>query len=190
MVSLSLRTVPLDTPDIERLVGRLTGPSIRRIHSDDPGNVTPLGAGLEPVGSTLGGRVGDDALGVLWRDAQCPETSVAGFLKSRYQLGLQGTLGTAGGHDFANDERLIERINRDDTSPVLIVSEPWTVPDAALKRFVASIRAKAKNRPIVVALTEGGSEEDSAIWAGYLAELRDPYLYFEREARLSSETTP
>lgn len=188
MVSLSLRSVSLDTPDIERLVGRLTAPSIRRIHSEDPGNVTPLGAGLKPVGSSLGARVEDDALGVLWREAQCPETSVGGFLKSRYQLGLQGTLGTAGGSDFANDQRLIERIDPDNTSPVFIVSEPWTVPDAALKRFIASIRSKGKNRPIVVALTEGGSEEDTAIWAGYLAELRDPYLYFERDTRLSSET--
>ncbi len=188
MVSLSLRGVSLDTPDVERLVARLTGPSIRRIHGEDPGNVTPLGAGLEPVGSALGDRVHDDALGVLWREAQCPEGTVGGFLRSRYQLGLQGTLGAAGGSDFANDERLIERINRDDTSPVLIVSEPWTVPDAAFKRLVASIRAKGKNRPIVVALTEGGSEEDTAIWAGYLAELRDPYLFFERENRVTGET--
>ena len=188
IVLLSLRSVSLDTPDIERLVGRLAAPSIRRTHSEDPGNVTPLGAGLKPIGGALGARVEEDALGVLWREAQCPETSVGGFLKSHYQLGLQGTLGAAGGSDFANDERVIDRIDPNDTSSVLIVSEPWTVPDAALKRFIASIRAKGKNRPIVVTLTEGGSEEDTAIWAGYLAELRDPYLYFERETRLSNET--
>jgi hypothetical protein len=61
------------------------------------------------------------------------------------------------------------------------------VPDAALTRFIAELRARGKGRPIVVALTEGGSDEDQAIWAGYLAELRAPYLCFEREARVPSE---
>ena len=189
MVSVSLRTLPLDTPDIERLVARLTPPPIQRIHEEDPGIVTPLGVGLEPVGSTPGTQAKGDALGVLWREADCPEASVGGFLKSRYQLGLQGPLGNAGGHDFSDDQRLIQRIGPDDRSLVLIVAEPWTVPDAALKRFLRSIRSRAKNRPIVVALTDGGSEEDVAIWAGYLAELRDPYLYFERESRVAREAS-
>ncbi len=125
--------------------------------------------------------------GVLWRDAEIPESSVADFSRRRYQAVLDGSLGAAGGHDFTQDERFVASLDPADDATVLIVAEPWTVPDGALKRFIAEIRTRGKRRPIVVALTGGGTDEDSAIWSGYLAELRDPYLYFEREARLSSE---
>jgi hypothetical protein len=127
---------------------------------------------------------------VLWRDAQCPKESVLAFVENRYHRGLQGPLGAAGGSDFAEDERLIDSLDRDSRSPVLIVSEPWTVPDASLRHFIESIREKGEERPIVVVLTEGGSEEDAAIWAGYLTELRDPYVYFERDTRISTEVAP
>jgi hypothetical protein len=187
MVRWGLRTVPVDTPDIERLVARLTAPAIRRVHGDDPGNVTPLGVGHRPVATTLSSEVRGEGFGVVWRDAEIPETGVREFLRDRYQLGLQGSLGAAGGHDFSSDERFIARLIRGDMSLLLIVAEPWTVPDAALKRFLASVRAHEPERPIVVALTEGGTEEDAAIWAGYLAELQDPYLYFEREVRVSGK---
>lgn len=185
MVALSLRTVPLDTPDTTRLLARLTAPELQRRHGEDPGNVTPLGAGLDPVASprSTSGR----AVGVLWRDAEISEPRVADFSRRHYHAALQGTLGVAGGHDFAQDERFVTSLDTADDALVLIVAEPWTVPDAALKRFIGEIRRRGKNRPIVVALTEGGTNEDAAIWAGYLAELRDPYLYFEQEARVSAE---
>lgn len=184
MVSLGLRTLPLDTPDITRLLARLTAPELRRSHGDDPGNVTPLGTGLEPVTGPKSkpGR----AIGVLWREAEIPQSSVADFSRRRYQAALHGALGAAGGHDFAQDERFVASLDPADDATVLIVAEPWTVPDAALKRFIGEIRTRGKRRPIVVALTGGGTDEDAAIWSGYLTELRDPYLYFEREAQLSS----
>lgn len=187
MVSMSLRTVPLDTPDITRLLARLTEPGLRRSRGEDPGNVTPLGAGLEAATSPKfePGR----AIGVLWRDAEVPQSSVADFSRRRYQASLQGTLRTAGGHDFTRDEHFVASLDPADDATVLIVAEPWTVPDGALKRFIGEIRARGKRRPIVVALTGGGTNEDAAIWSGYLAELRDPYLYFERDAQLSSEAS-
>ncbi len=186
MVSLSLRTVPLDTPDITRLVARLAAPELRWSHGEDPGNVTPLGAGLDPVSATLRSTP-DSAVGVLWREAEIEQSMVADFSRRRYRASLRTPLGAAGGHDFAEDERFVASLGATDESLVLIVSEPWTVPDAALRRFIEEIRARGRSRPIVVALTEGGTEEDAAIWAGYLAELRDPYLYFEREARVTTE---
>jgi hypothetical protein len=185
MVALSLRTVPLDTPDITRVLARLDTPGLWRSHSDDPGNIAPLGAGLDPVGS-LGDKPGR-AVGVLWRDAEIAQSSVAGFARARYQAAMQSPLGAAGGHDFTEDQRFVESLDPADDALLLIVAEPWTVPDAALKRFIGEARARGSKRPIVVALTGGGSGEDAAIWAGYLAELRDPYLYFEREARVSTE---
>jgi hypothetical protein len=186
MVSFGLRTVRLDTPDITRLVARLTTPGLQRRHGDDPGNVTPLGAGLDPVLTSLSSKP-SKAIGVLWRDAEITQSHVAEFLRRRYEATLQSPLGSAGGHDFLEDERFVGALDPADESLVLIVSEPWTVPDSALKRFIAAIRARGANRPIVVVLTDGGTPEDAAIWAGYLAELRDPYLYFEREARASTE---
>lgn len=185
MVAISLRTVPLDTPDITRLLARLTEPGLRRSRGEDPGNVTPLGDGLGAVTSPKSkpGR----AIGVLWRDAEVPESSVADFSTRRYQAELEGTLSAAGGRDFTEDERFVASLDPADDATVLIVAEPWTVPDGALKRFIGEIRTRGKSRPIVIALTGGGSDEDAAIWSGYLAELRDPYLYFERESQLSSE---
>jgi hypothetical protein len=186
MVSLSLSRVRLDTPDITRLLARLTAPALRRSHSNDPGNVTPLGAGLDPVGTALSSEPAT-AVGVLWRDAEIPQSGVAELARQRYRASLQSRLGAAGGHDFADDERFVASLEPADEPMVLIVSEPWTVPDAALKRFIGEVRARGTRRPIVVALAEGGTEEDTAIWAGYLAELRDPYLYFEREVRVCAE---
>lgn len=186
MIWQSLRTIPLDTPDIDRLVARLAAPSIRRAHGEDPGNVAPLGSGFEAVRAAFGADVREDAHGVLWRDAQCQRQSVLAFLENRYHRGLQGRLRTAGGSDFTEDERVVDGLEPNDRSPVVVVSEPWTVPDASLRRFVESLRTKGKERPIVFVLTEGGSEEDAAIWEGYLAELRDPYVYFERDARIST----
>lgn len=185
MVSVSLRAVPIDTPDIARLLARLTTTELQRSHGEDPGNVTPLGAGLEPV-TALTSKPGR-AIGVLWREAEVAQSSVAEFSKRRHQAALEGTLGAAGSHDFAEDERFVADLDPSDDAAVLIVAEPWTVPDAALKRFIGAIRTRGRSRPIVVALTEGGTDEDAAIWSGYLAELRDPYLYFEKEAHLTTE---
>lgn len=184
MVSLSVRAVPLDTPDIERLLARLEAPSIRRAHGADPGDVTPLGAGMAAVPGATAADVGEDALGILWRDAQCSEANVRRFLRDQYHRDLRGELGVAGSSDFNEDEKVIGRLHPKERSPVLIVSEPWTAPDASLRRLVGSIRARGERRPILFALTEGGSYDDTAIWAGYLAELRDPYVYFERDARV------
>lgn len=185
MVSLSLHTVPLDTPDISRVLARLSAPELQRRHGEDPGNVTPLGAGLDRL-TSLKPKPGR-AIGVLWREAEIPQSSIADFSRRRYQAALRGTLGAAGGHDFAQDEHFVASLDPADDAIVLIVAEPWTVPDAALKRFIGEIRTRGKSRPIVVALTGGGTDEDAAIWSGYLAELRDPYLYFEQEAQLPAE---
>ncbi len=186
MVAWSLRRVPLDTPDIQRVLARLTGPALERSHGDDPGNVKPLGADHDPISSTPGSKP-STAVAVLWREAEVPQPKVAEIAHQRYRASLQSPLGSAGGHDFADDERFVASLAQGDEPMVLLVSEPWTVPDAALKRFIAAVRTRGERRPIVVALTHGGSDEDAAIWAGYLAELRDPYLYFEREARVSTE---
>jgi hypothetical protein len=60
---------------------------------------------------------------------------------------------------------------------VVIIAEPWNAPDRALKRFVRSLREGSDaTRRIYVLLTEGGDDEQRAVWAGYLAELADPYM--------------
>ena len=60
---------------------------------------------------------------------------------------------------------------------MLVLAEPWNAPDRAFKRLIQSLRAHGhSSRKIYVMLTKGGNDEQRAVWAGYLAELGDPYI--------------
>jgi hypothetical protein len=60
---------------------------------------------------------------------------------------------------------------------VLVLAEPWNAPDRAFKRLIQALRARGQSsRNIYVLLTTGGNDEQRAVWAGYLAELGDPYI--------------
>ena len=60
---------------------------------------------------------------------------------------------------------------------MLVVVEPWNAPDRGFERFVRYVRQRShRQRKIYVLLTEGGDAQQHAVWAGYLAELADPYI--------------
>ena len=175
-LSRALKRIPFDTPEEAELIARLTTPWVRSIHEHDPGNVAPLGQGHAPLARAQ--RLGEDerAVAVRWREAEISEQALLPRLRLRFGAVVEEPIGSAGGHDHAEDEALLARLEGGH-HPVVVIAEPWNAPDRAFKRFVRSLREGSDStRRIYVLLTDGGDDEQRAVWAGYLAELADPYI--------------
>lgn len=182
LVRSALKEVPPRTPEVERLLVRLSGEAIQVRHRDDPGNVSPLGRGYDPVQRPPRRFEERHGLCTRWRDADFDGRALEMFLLERYGLEIEGEIGSAGGHDYESDQRFLARVARSD-SPVFVVAEPWEAPDRAFQRFVTQLRGSVGNdRAVIVILTECDASESFAIWAGYLAEMADPYLALDPTA--------
>lgn len=179
MLKRRLARLPPATPEVERLLTRLTAPAVHTVHGEDLGNTSPLGEGFDSVGEPPRRFDQSSALCVRWRDAVLEPAALAAFLWERYGLELEGELGSAGGHDYAAERRFLRRLESNQL-PLFLVAEPWAYPDRALQRFVTEVRARGARRHVNVVLTEGGSPQDAAIWRGYLSEMADPYLALDR----------
>ena len=159
---------------------RLTVPSVHASHEEDPGNTSRLGEGFDAVKRPPVRFYQSTALCTRWRDAVFDEAMLGAFLKQRHELGIEGEVGSAGGHDYEADRAFLARLESNDL-PVFVVAEPWGAPDRSFQRFIADIRGRGgERRHVNVILTEGGSPDDAAIWGGYLSEMADPYLALER----------
>ena len=165
-----------DTPDEMDLIARLKTPHVRRPHEDDPGNVAPLGEGLQPLGRPEKLREDQPVVAVRWRNAEISDEVLSSRLRDRLGGIVKKPIGSAGGHDHAEDEALLERV-KGGADPVVVVAEPWNAPDRAFERLVRALReGDGSRRRVYVLLTGGGDEEQRAVWSGYLAELADPYI--------------
>ncbi|MGB5810872.1 MAG: DUF2868 domain-containing protein, partial [Polyangiales bacterium] len=172
--------LPPRTPEVERLLVRLTGQSVLRRHRDDPGNVLALGEGYAAVRQAPRHFDQPNALCTRWRDADVAPPHLEAFLLQRYGIGIEGEVGNAGGHDYQADEKFLSRVS-DTESPVFVIAEPWATPDRALRRFVAQLRETAgAERAVIVVLTESDQTDGLAIWSGYLSEMADPHLALDR----------
>jgi len=180
-----LEQLPPETPEVERLSMRLTAPVVHTFHGEDPGNTSRLGEGFDAVEAPPTRFDQSSALCTRWRDAVFESAALAGFVKERYGLEVEGELGSAGGHDYEADQRFLTRLDSNEL-PVFVVAEPWSYPDRSFQRFIAEVRAYGPRRHVNVVLTEGGSSDDVAIWRGYLSEMADPYLALER-TRMATE---
>jgi hypothetical protein len=177
--------LPPETPEVERLLMRLTAPVLHTVHGEDPGNTSPLGEGFDAVAEPPERFDQSTALCARWRDAVFEPAALAVFLRQRHGLEIEGELGSAGGHDYNADQLLLTRLESHQL-PVFLVAEPWGYPDRSFQRFIAEVRAHGARRLVNVVLTEGGSPEDASIWRGYLSEMADPYLALDR-VRMSTE---
>jgi hypothetical protein len=173
---LALHRLPFDTPEEAEVMARLTTPRVRSVHEADPGNMTPLGEGLPPLASPMPLGPDERVTVVRWREADLPEEAFPERFRRRFGAIVQRPIAEAGGHDHADDQATLARVEAG-SNPVVVVAEPWNAPDRAFKRFVRLLRQSgAPNRKIYVLLTGGGDAEQRAVWAGYLAELKDPYI--------------
>ncbi len=177
--------LPPETPEIERLLMRLTAPAVHTLHEEDPGDTSQLGEGFDAVATPPERFEQSSALCTRWRDAVFDGAALAAFLEERYGLEIEGELGSAGGHDYAADRRFLTRLESNEL-PVFVIAEPWGYPDRSLQRFISELRAHGSQRHVNIVLTEGGSPNDAAIWRGYLAEMADPYLALDRK-RMATE---
>lgn len=183
--------VSLDTPEIDKLERRLRGPVVQRSRPEDPADTRPLGVGAEPVLAPSTTLDAVQAVCVRWRDARFRVGDLDALLRDTFAVVREGTVGSAGGYDFADDEALLARVRALGAAktPVFVVAEPWASPDRAFKRFVSALRESAgSTRHLNVLLTSGGLPADRALWAGYLAELGDPYLALDPDAAVTSES--
>lgn len=172
----AFRKLPFDTPEEAEVIVRLTTPRVRRVHQNDPGNVAPLGEGHRPLGRPERFSTNEPAIAVRWRDAEISNKAFLSRLQERFGAVVEGPIASAGGHDHSEDEALLGRL-RGNGQPVLVLAEPWNAPDRAFKRLVRSLREDGQSRrTIYVLLTPGGDDEQREVWAGYLAELADPYI--------------
>jgi hypothetical protein len=168
--------LPFDTPDEAEVIARLTHPRVRRVHEDDPGNIAPLGEGHQPLGRPPQLDSDQSVIAVRWREAEISPDRFSVRLRERFGALVEPPVASAGGHDHSEDEALLRRLEGSE-QPVLVLAEPWNAPDRAFKRFVRTLRANGPpTRKIYVLLTAGGDEEQRDVWAGYLAELADPYI--------------
>jgi hypothetical protein len=172
----SFGALPFDTPEEADVIARLTTPNVRSVHQEDPGDTAPLGRGMPPAAAPR--PLGDDApvIVVRWRDAAIAENTFPERIRRRLGAVVEEPISSAGGRDHADEQAALDRLA---ASPfhVILVAEPWNAPDRAFSRFVRALRQHGPaNRKIYVLLTEGGDEDQRAAWAGYLAELSDPYI--------------
>ncbi len=165
-----------DTPAEAEVIMRLTSPRVHQVHENDPGNVAPLGAGHQPLGRPQQFRGGQPVIAVRWREAEVADEAFLTRLQERFGTTVEPPIASAGGHDHRDDEALLKRLEGSE-QPVLVLAEPWNAPDRAFKRLVQSLRERGhSSRKIYVLLTPGGNDEQRGVWAGYLAELADPYI--------------
>ncbi|MGB5413704.1 MAG: DUF2868 domain-containing protein [Polyangiales bacterium] len=172
----AFRKLPFDTPEEAEVIARLSNPRVRRVYEDDPGNVAPLGAGHQPLSRAQPLSSGPPVIAVRWRDAEISPNTFSIRLRERFGALVDSPIANAGGHDHSEDEALLRRLEGGE-QPVLVLAEPWNAPDRAFKRFVRTLRENGPpTRKIYVLLTAGGDDEQRDVWAGYLAELADPYI--------------
>lgn len=180
MLRRTLDRMPPKTPEVERLLMRLSAPLVHSSHEEDPGDTSRLGEGFDAVGRPPSRFEQSAAVCARWRDAVFDDAMLGAFLQQHYGLGVEGEVGSAGGHDYEADRAFLTRLESNDL-PVFVVAEPWGAPDRSFQRFIAEVRARGgERRHLNVVLTEGGSADDAAVWRGYLSEMADPYLALER----------
>jgi len=173
----SLRRLPLDTPEEAEVIARLTTPWVHNVHGEDPGSVAPLGRGRAPLPQPAPLGNDQEAIVVRWRDAEIDPDRFVERVRQRLGAAVEAPIADAGGRDHVEEQALLARLEASQQQPMLVVVEPWNAPDRGFERFVRYVRQRShRQRKIYVLLTEGGDAQQHAVWAGYLAELADPYI--------------
>lgn len=183
----ALASAPLDTPDVERVVRRLTAHRVVT-RAPIPEEVVP------PPARTLAPQYDPPppktrwAL-VAWRDFPVDPARLGALVGDRYDGELGGIHEVA---DFGAEQAALDALAGGEAR-VLVLAETFEAPDKAIRRFLRSLRAAVgAKRPVVVGLVaEAGPRgwravdgETLTLWQQHLAANEDPYLGVEAlEAR-------
>ena len=202
----ALGRLPLDAPDVDRVVRRLRAPLLETraagraasavapaplvtpgpasVPAREPAPVAPPQPAAGPPLAT-GGR--ERAAVVLWRDLPTPPAGVASAIASSLGLEVVSTL-QAGGRDVARDQAACRSL-AGGGDRVLVLAEGWEAPDRGVRVFLSDLRAAlGPRRPVLVLLVDEASGGDGwaparptdvALWRDRLALLEDNYLGVE-----------
>jgi len=180
----ALGRLPLDTPDVDRIVRRMRAPRVRTqaeqapTDSPDPSPARPVESA--PHAHPAGARI------ILWRDAPLTDAATQDVVRAALDM-EPGEVARAGGMDFAADDALLARLSEQPMA-VVLVAEAWEAPDKGTRRFLAEIRAALGPELVIHVLLIGESEaerprpptsEDLTLWRDRLSLLADPYLGVE-----------
>jgi hypothetical protein len=178
-LSRDLRHVPLDTPDIDRIIRRLRTPHVESrgveleaaVRRNEPTEAPP--PSVDAVPSAL----------IRWREAAgSPEVLRAAA--RTLDAGLapapdpDAPVHDAGNGDVAADRAMLAGLGRGG-GRLIVFAEGWEAPDRGTRRFLGETRAAVGPRRGIVVALSGASAADVRVWREMLAELGDPYLEVE-----------
>jgi Protein of unknown function (DUF2868) len=175
------RSLPLDTPAVERVLARMITPALSTRAQD---LVAQAAAPARPSARAPDLAGGTTAL-ILYRDIP---TAVPVLERAIVQhLGLEVTsVRRAGGLDARADAALCQSLP--EATSVTVVAEAWEAPDKSLRHLLATLRSALGPRcTLRVALVGEASEqgfrtpraEDARVFRDRLTLLEDPYLAVE-----------
>lgn len=177
----ALRRLPLDTPDVDRVVRRLTAHRVATRAPEPEQVVAPPARTLSPQYEPPAPKT--PWLLVPWRDFPVDRARLRALVEGRYDGRLVDVIEVA---DFRAEQAALTRLAEDE-SRVMVLAETFESPDKAVRRFLQSVReAVGPRRPVVVGLVaeaEGAwlpvDRETLTMWQQHLAANEDPYLGVE-----------
>ncbi len=182
--------VPLDTPDIERIVRRLEVPRVEtQAEAVPPPNAAQRTVDIEPMARPAPSEpdtAPKTCLVVRWRQAPTASNTLDAGLRATFGYRARDVV-DAGAVDMTADEASW-RNAADAPDPVVVLAEAWEAPDKGLQRYLRGLRAAVGgDRPIYVALVGEGPNDglapaettDIELWRNRLTLLEDPYLGVE-----------
>lgn len=177
----ALRRLPLDNPDVDRVVRRLTAARVE-MRAEAPAAAAEAPA-ARPVPAPAAAPARHCHV-VLWRGVPAAEAAIEGAARRWFEADPGAVLPV---EDFAAESEAHAQLARQE-GPVLVVAEAWEAPDKAIRRFLRDLRAAVgARRPLVVGLVGEAdgvawpppAPENVRLWREHLAALEDPYLGVE-----------
>ncbi len=124
---------------------------------------------------------------ITWGDLVIDPGDLSAWVQRRF--GWQTDMNAAaGGLDYAETEKVLQKLGQKDGHPVLILVESWEVPDKSLLTVLGTLREQKKEQtPMVIGLvnTEKGNlydppkPEHRQAWIHAVDRLEDPYIGIE-----------
>lgn len=177
----ALAELPLDTPDVDRIVRRLTAHRVATRAPEPEVVEHPPARTLEPRYAPPTPK--DPWTLVAWRDFPIDRARLRALIEQGYDGALREVLEVA---DFRAERAALDALATSE-GRVLVLVETFESPDKAVRRFLGGVRAAVgPRRPVVVGLVAeaGGAwrpvdRQTLALWQQHLAANEDPYLGVE-----------
>ena len=183
----ALAKLPLDTPDVQRVIRRLEAPRVEtRAEAPPPPSAAAEATPVEPLLPPEPPPPADDEAGcvlIRWREVPGVDSALAQGVRATFGYRFGGAI-EAGGTDLEADEAS-QRAAAAAGGPVIVMAEAWEAPDKGIRRYLKGLRtAVGVDRPIYVTLVGEGTpsamaapeSDDVALWRDRLTLLEDPYL--------------